>query len=101
MSVYVDQLQQTTPSLRWPYHQTCHLVADSLNELHLMAARLGLRKRWFQNQASLPHYDLTSNKRALAIRLGAREISWQQLKEIIKAGADSESAAAAVASPGK
>ncbi len=84
MTVYVDPLIETIPSMRWPYHQSCHMVADSLNELHRMAGRLGLRRRWFQGQSVLPHYDLTANKRALAIRLGAKEITYQQMKEILQ-----------------
>ncbi len=84
MTVYVDPLIQTAPSMKWPYHQACHMVADSLNELHMMAGRLGLRRRWFQGNSTLPHYNLTANKRNLALRLGAREITYQQMKEILQ-----------------
>jgi hypothetical protein len=46
-----------------------HMTADTLEELHAMAERLGLRK-WFQNKTT-PHYDLCKSKREEAIKLGA------------------------------
>jgi DNA topoisomerase IB len=55
--------------------ESCHLiVAGKLEDLHVFAKRLGLRREWFQGNASWPHYDLTPNKRKLAISLGAIEI---------------------------
>jgi hypothetical protein len=44
--------------------------ADTLEELHAFAARLGLRREWFQVR-STPHYDLTSGRAASATKLGA------------------------------
>ena len=76
MSVYVDNLFQVwPPNPQWRYPQACHLWADSLDELHAFAAKLQLRRAWFQNRQDFPHYDLTSNKRALAVRNGAIEMS--------------------------
>lgn len=51
----------------------CHMVADSLDELHEMAAQVGMRLEWFQDapKASHPHYDLNEQRRALALELGA------------------------------
>jgi hypothetical protein len=75
MSVYVDDIQPTGPykNPKWPYPSFCHLMADSLDELHLFASRLMLRKAWFQNHSRYPHYDLTENKRREAVLLGAIE----------------------------
>lgn len=56
-------------------HMWCHLWADSEEELHTMAQRLGMRRSWFQNRPGFPHYDLVPSKRALALRLGAKEMS--------------------------
>ena len=83
MSVYVDPLFNTAPyrkseNERWNWRQACHLVADTEEELHAFAARLGLKRAWFQAKSS-PHYDLTANKRAQAVRMGAIEITWQEL----------------------
>ncbi len=48
----------------------CHMIADTLDELHDMADLLGLRRNWFQPWSS-PHYDLTLFRREKAIELGA------------------------------
>jgi hypothetical protein len=53
------------PMCQLPYKDWCHMATDSdLEELHQMAARLGLRRVWFQNTPTHPHYDLTPGKRA-------------------------------------
>lgn len=62
----------------------CHMVADTLAELHEMAERIGLKREWFQTKSSLPHYDVCRTKRALAIRCGAREVSNRELYQMIK-----------------
>jgi hypothetical protein len=47
-----------------------------LEELLAFAGRLGLRGEWIQHQGSpKQHFDLTAAKRALAVRLGAVEVS--------------------------
>lgn len=68
MACYVDDV-------RFPFRGMvmCHLWADTPEELHAFAARLGLRRDWFQRppKASWPHYDVSLSKKADAIRLGA------------------------------
>ena len=61
----------------WRLGPSCHMIADTLEELHQMAARIGLRRSWFQDlsKASFPHYDLTVSKRALAIKHGASALN--------------------------
>ncbi|HOX22773.1 MAG TPA: DUF4031 domain-containing protein [Elusimicrobiales bacterium] len=78
--VYVDALHPCAPTLRWPFTASCHLYARDLNTLHDFAARLGLKRSWFQGNAKLPHYDLTGNKRAQAVRLGAAE---REIREVM------------------
>lgn len=56
-------------------HQWCHMWADSLEELHEMADKVGMKRAWFQNKESLPHYDLVPSRRARAIKHGAIEAS--------------------------
>jgi len=73
--------------------QWSHLTADTTEELHAFAARLGMRRDWFQPAKVYPdneytrrvcpekigttrpgsrdHYDVTARVRARAIRLGA------------------------------
>lgn len=66
MSVYVDNAQITWRGRKW-----CHLVADSISELHNFAKEIGVERRWFHRQASYPHYDVTAEVRALALTRGA------------------------------
>lgn len=68
----VDELQDW-PHARAPFHRgSCHLTTDgALDDLHAFAARIGLRRAWFQAHSLAPHYDLTPGKRAEAILAGA------------------------------
>jgi len=81
MTVYVDSLRPSLRSPRWPFAASCHLFADSVEELHGFADRIGLRRSWFQPGRGLPHYDLTGGKRAMAIRDGAVEASDRMLAD--------------------
>ncbi|MEP4050794.1 MAG: DUF4031 domain-containing protein [Litorimonas sp.] len=71
MSVYVD-------TSRHPFrgYIMCHMIADTLEELHMMADQIGMERRWFQAppKASHPHYDIPEHKRAKALALGAIEV---------------------------
>ncbi len=77
MVIYVDQIFTATPrTAQARRYGDCwsHMTCDGdLEELHQFAERLGLRRAYFQPHALLPHYDLTASKRALAVRLGAKE----------------------------
>jgi hypothetical protein len=66
MAVYVDDSRLAWRGKRW-----CHLVADSINELHAFAAQLGLKRQWFQDRTMYPHYDVTVNVKERALALGA------------------------------
>lgn len=83
MSVYVDNIRPCLRSRRWPFNHSCHLLADTLTELHDFAKRLGLKREWFQSQGT-PHYDLTAGRRVKAIGLGARQIGMRETVEIIR-----------------
>jgi hypothetical protein len=69
-----------------------HLSADNQDELHEFAARLGLRRSWYQpgrprsdgRPSPFGHYDLTAGKRQQAIQLGARPVTWQDAPNIIR-----------------
>ena len=75
--IYVDQ-----PIHRWRSKLWCHLIADDLKELHEFAAKLGLKREWFQNHRIQPHYDITESKRAIAVRMGANEITTKDMVQI-------------------
>ncbi len=64
----------------------CHMVADSLSELHQMADAIGLPRRYFQNRDNLrPHYDIAKSKRTLAVKLGALSVEERKIVEVLRA----------------
>jgi len=77
--IYVDTLQRYGS---WRWGPSCHLTADTLEELHEFAESLGLQRQWFQPKR--PHYDLTKAKRKLAVRLGAKEVASRELLEVCR-----------------
>ncbi len=81
--IYIDALQDCTPKKGWRWNQFCHMFADSVEELHEFAAKIGMKKAWFQNR-KLPHYDLTAKRRKLALSLGAQEVDRAWLKERLR-----------------
>ena len=78
-SVYVD-------AAIWPYGRMtmCHMLADNLADLHAMADRIGVARRWFQNKPGFPHYDICKAKRALAVQFGAVEVDRKQFVALVK-----------------
>jgi len=77
VGVYVDKLN------RWGWHlygravQSCHLWADTLDELLDFASRVCLPSAWLQGvgkRGAVPHFDLTAVWRESAIHSGAREL---------------------------
>lgn len=52
----------------------------SLEELHAFAAKIGLKRHWFQAHPVHPHYDMTTQrKRKLAFSMGAKRVSSREL----------------------
>jgi hypothetical protein len=96
MAVYVDDASipaavgngRVVHDSRWS-----HLFADTPEELHAFAAKLGLRRSYFQpgrprgdgSPSRHWHYDLTAGKRAQAIRFGAQPVTSREAIEIIAA----------------
>lgn len=78
MSVYVGETFRCLRSRQWPFQHAAHLFADSEEELHKFAESIGLKRAWFQNHPRLPHYDVTVNKRRLAVRRGAFSLTASQ-----------------------
>jgi hypothetical protein len=71
--VYVDSIVRY-PGARAPFREgSCHMTADTLEELHVMADRIGLARAWFQDHPKCQHYDLTPGRRRRAVELGAVE----------------------------
>lgn len=78
MGVYVDRAENALGRMKM-----CHMLADSLDELHAMADRIGLKRAWFQPNSS-PHYDVSKERRKLAIQYGAVEVTNKELVAVIK-----------------
>lgn len=76
MSVYVDPLIEWGGSKTFRWKKSCHLMADTEDELHTFAQSIGLRREWHQPKPphSLSHYDLNGSKRRAAVRMGAQEV---------------------------
>ena len=84
--VYVDPLMDHGWRMRNQGVKNCHLFADTVEELHTFALKIGMRIEWFQNRPDLPHYDLTPDRRARAVRAGAREVTRRELVEFMRTG---------------
>lgn len=70
MTVYVDNMRA-----RFGRMIMCHMIADNEDELHAMAQRIGVARRWYQGD----HYDICMAKREMAVRLGAVEVTLRAL----------------------
>src|SRR4051794_29900252 len=70
MAAYLDDSRIRGRGREWS-----HLIADSTEELHAFATRLGLEPARFHGNPARPwkdHYDVPEAKRPRAIQLGAR-----------------------------
>jgi len=77
MSVYVDDLFRCRWGPRNQYTHAAHLIADSIPELVEFGRKIGLKRKWLQNEHDvrrIPHFDVTPGKRDLALAFGARAV---------------------------
>jgi hypothetical protein len=80
MPVYVDNEQ-----IPYRHMKMCHMLADTEEELHAMADKIGVARRWHQFPGTVKsHYDICLSKRARAVQLGAKEIDRHELVALIK-----------------
>lgn len=74
MAVYVDILR----NWGWKLGPSCHMIADSVEELKTFAVGIGLKESWLQEKKTGnhkdPHFDLTVGMRAKAVKAGAIEL---------------------------
>lgn len=74
MTVYVDDMCNYEFG-RYRRMKMSHMIADTEQELHLMADKIGVARRWHQGD----HYDIAKSKRSLAIASGAVPIDLRTL----------------------
>ncbi|MBN9568726.1 MAG: DUF4031 domain-containing protein [Alphaproteobacteria bacterium] len=75
MTVYVDDMRA-----KFGRMIMCHMIADTDVELHVMAARIGVSRKWHQAPPKHDsHYDIALSKRKAALAAGAMPITWRQL----------------------
>jgi len=67
-----------------PFDGWCHMVADSIEELHVFADKLGINRQRFQDKPFRPHYDLRPRTRRKAVELGAKEVQRRELMLVLK-----------------
>ena len=79
MTVYVDNMKAKFKRMKMS-----HMMADTLEELHGMAAKIGMNREWFQNHKKYPHYDVSLTRRDLAIKHGAVEVTPVELVKIFR-----------------
>jgi hypothetical protein len=83
MACYVDAARDY-PEAGLRFRRFCHLLADSPEELHAMADRLGMPRRFFQQHPWRWHYDLPEHLRAQAVEYGAVEVSMHEVGSLLR-----------------
>lgn len=78
MAVYMDGERN-----RFRRMVMCHMLADTITELHAMASAIGMRREWFQ-PFSFPHYDLSLGRRADAVAKGALVIERREVAALMR-----------------
>jgi hypothetical protein len=83
MPCYVDTVREY-PDAGLRFTEFCHLLADTREELHEMADRLGIPRRFFQDHPWRWHHDLPAHLRARAVALGAREVTMHEVGALLR-----------------
>jgi len=79
MAVYVDDMA-------YPFGRMImfHMVADTTEELLEMVDKIGVQRKWIQHGGTWKeHFDISKEKRALAVKYGAVEITWRGYSEFV------------------
>ena len=74
MTVYVDDMHRYSMG-NYGRMRMSHMIADTDDEAHAMAARIGVARKWYQGD----HYDICRSMREKAVKAGAVEITIRQL----------------------
>ena len=75
MTVYVDDMEASFGRMKM-----CHMIADSHEELIEMVQRIGVKRKWIQDEGTYrEHFDISKGMRRLAVLFGAKEITMMEL----------------------
>jgi hypothetical protein len=75
MAVYVDDF-----AAKFGRMIMCHMIADTQTELLEMADKIGVQRKWIQDEGTnREHFDIAISKKKLAIKFGAKEIGMREL----------------------
>lgn len=78
MSVYVTETKKVEKNSLWRWSYIAYMFADSRQELHDFAYRIGLHPYMFMNHPHSPYYPITCRKRYKALDNGAILMSKEQ-----------------------
>lgn len=82
--VYVDNYGEVTGP-NFGRMAMSHIWADSQEELLAMIVRIGVQTKWIQHKGTLgEHFDIALNKRAIAIRYGAKSVNFRDYGRAIQ-----------------
>ena len=88
MTVYIDNVMTVyidNALLLYCGMKMCHMIADTDEELHAMARKLGLRREWCQSEGTdRVHYDVALMRRRLAIKYGAIPTTSKEIVHLLK-----------------
>jgi len=86
MPVYVDNMHQSKMG-KYGRMKMCHMLADTVQELHEMADKIGIDRKWYQGppKSINPHYDICMSKRSMAVDNGAIQVTMRKGVKIISA----------------
>ena len=77
MTVYVDDMYKS-PMGQFGRMKMSHMIADTEEELHEMAGKIGVARKWYQGD----HYDICMSMRKTAVTCGAKEVTMRELVRI-------------------
>ena len=78
--VYVDDMAAPYGRMKM-----CHMLADTEAELHAMADKIGVARKWCQSSGTYKvHYDISISKKSLALAAGAQAITWRETGALIR-----------------
>ncbi len=81
MAIYVDNMAR-----KYGRMIMCHMIADSHEELVVMADRVGVNLKWLQAAGTVTeHFDICLEMRRKAVNAGAIEITMRECALMLRA----------------